>query len=193
MAARGQRGAAALLAAFLLLVLLAGASLATGRHLLRDLAGQADAGAAAGAEAAAESGLEWFLAWAGADPEGLRALLARGEGEPLGTPVEPPGEPGDGWAGPDDPLCQSFRLAIRRLGAWPEPSDAGPPRQAWRITATGTCRARGPARPPVFTQVRELLCLAPLAGVAPEAGGPEAPPPWALQVLAQRPVRGGSP
>lgn len=198
MSARAQRGGATLLVAFMLLVLLAGATLATGRNVLRDLAMEADAGAAAGAEAAAESGLEWFLAWAGADPDGLRALLAGLEGQPPGTPAAPPGEPGAGWAGPEDPLDQAFRLAIRRQGAWPEPADAGPPLQLWRVTATGTCRARGQGRPPVFTQVRELLCLSPPAGgtvpgPAPEAAAPDTPAPWTLQVLARRPVRGGAP
>jgi hypothetical protein len=189
MAVRGQLGAAALLAAFLLLALLAGASLATGRLVLRDLAGEADVGPAAGAGAAAESGLEWFLAWAGADPDGLRTCLAALEGEPPGTPGQPPGDPGAAWAPAEDPLDQRFQLVIRRLGAWPGPPEDGPPPQAWRITATGTCRARTPGTPPVFMQVRELLCLAPPA----QAGGPGPPAPWAIRVLARRPVRGGPP
>jgi hypothetical protein len=191
MASPAERGGAALLAAFLLLVLMAGVTLATGRNVLRDLVMESDGGSAAGADAAAESGLAWFLAWAAEDPEALRTFLAALEAEPPGTPAAPPGEPGRGWAPEGDPLDQAFRLTLRRLGAWPEPEAAGPPRQAWRITSTGTCRARAPGAPPVFTQVRELWCLAPPAGVpAPGGGpsGPDLPHPWALEVLARHPV-----
>jgi len=183
------RGGTAILVAFLLLALMAGAALATGRNVLRELAAAADAAPEAGAEAAADSGLAWFLAWAEAEPEGVRAFLARLEGEPPGTPGSPPGQPGRGWAAAEDPLDQRFRLSVRRLGAWPGPEGAGTGHQAWRVTATGTCRSRGPGPAPTFSRVQELLCTAPPAGawVGPAAGAVpvEPPPPWRLRVLVQ--------
>lgn len=166
MTAGRERGGAAILVAFLLLTLMAGAVLATGRNVLRELAAAAEAGPAAGAEAAAESGLDWFLAWAGAEPGALRALL-----EPLEA-----GQPGaraelaaPDWAGPGEPLDQAFRVTVQRLGAWP-----GTAEQAWRVTSAGTCRPRGSGPVPPFRQVRELICTTPEGD------------PWTVRVLARR-------
>jgi len=128
--ARRQRGASALLAAFLLLTLMAAASFATGRNLLRELASLAECQRGSEAGAAAEAGLAWALARArvaGMQP-GLRVPEA----------VLGPG-----------PLRLRCTLRIRCLGQLAP--EAG---RLWQVTACGHC---GPAGGGGWNQVREML------------------------------------
>ena len=177
-----EGGGVAILLAFMLLALMAGAGLATSRNLLRELAVAGDARLGDQAAAAAESGLEWFLAWASAAGD-------RAEGH-LDIP---PGPPGGLFGEPaQDAARQSCELRARDLGPFPPQAGAeaasGAPGRLWRVTATGRCRVGGPGGPGrVFTQVRELVAVLPLgpAGLGPGEGAPE-PFPGPPRVLAWR-------
>jgi hypothetical protein len=159
-----QRGGAALLVAFMLVVLMAAGGLATGANVARELALCAIAARTAEASEAAESGVEWFRAWvSGQDGQAFLAALA------TGAEAEAPA-----------PATARFRVRVRRLGALPEPSapaaDAGsapapvpgpapgpPPEPATGDFAGGTCwlLAASGASPAAggFRQVREALLI----------------------------------
>ena len=151
----GQRGGAAILAAFLLLTLMAALGFATWRNLDRELAMVGEAAQGAGAAAAAESGLAWFLDRAtGADPPSIPA-------PPEGLLDE----------GPESGLRQRFELRIRCLGGLARPG-AGPGEEPaerlWLVTAIGRCGVKGQAGGD-FIQVRELLAA---GALAPDRPGP---------------------
>jgi hypothetical protein len=167
-----ERGGAALLLAFMILVLMAGAGLATSRNLMRELAMVGDARLGERAAAAADSGLEWFLAWAAEGWAGEDRLFPAGPTEALFPDAQ--GEAGR----------QSFELRVRNLGPWPPDGDASAPPgdRLCRVTSIGRCRVGGRT----FIQVRELLAaIAPgSAGPGPGEGG--SPMPRGPRILAWR-------
>jgi hypothetical protein len=202
-----ERGGTAILAAFMLLVLMAGATLATSRNVVRELAICAGAQPGVRAACAADGALDWFRAWARDGGAGdLRPLLARLEGLPPGAeaplPGPPPGADADDG---DSALEQDVRLRLQRVGSWPRrgapDEDCARPRVLWRVTALGYCRVRGLGRSREFLQARELLFSAPAAGPAepvpagaalpPEPSTLEPSPPdvgWGIQIHIWRPV-----
>lgn len=186
----GQRGGAALLVAFSLVLLLAAGGLGVSRNLLRELALCGDAARGAEAAAAADSGLDWWLAWA-AEPAG-RAFLAGLE----------PGSEAEAPVPPD----QGFRVRVRHLGSWPpgEPDEPAPeptgepsiepatepaaaPAPLWLVTAVGTCR-RGPRSPAGsgFAQARQAYAIRP-----PGPDGDRGPRLLAWLSLAGGPAQAG--
>jgi hypothetical protein len=171
--AAAQRGGTAILAAFLLLVLMAGAGLATSRNVVRDLAMGGDAVLGARAACAADSGLEWFLAWAREDPENLRTFLAGLEGEAPGSERSPPGTP-LALETPETSFTLGFQLRVGRLGAWTRPGAEGEAEEVvlWRVRSTGQARSAAQAQDKAFVQARELVFSTPPPG--PSASVPEA-------------------
>jgi len=165
----GERGGAAILVAFTLLVLMAAAALGASRNVVRELGLCGQMAQGAKAAGAAEAGLDGFLAW------------ACGTGEPLGrlvgvpVPALPPAVAAGELAGPPAAGTRlGFEVRARRLGAWPQPgtgrgagwgvADPDPPQpdQLWLVTATGRCEVPGPAAAGSqgFRQARELLMTA---------------------------------
>jgi hypothetical protein len=164
-----QRGGAAILVAFALLTLMAGAALATSRNVARELALGGAAVAGAKAAAAADSGLAWFRAWHEAGGEEARAFPADLAARPAGAAVPVPLPGGAAWL----PLegGQDFKLQVRRLGPFPASGPGDPAAQLWQVTATGRFRFPGGAGQP-FLQVREWLAAWTPAQDPPEAGAP---------------------
>ena len=195
MSVRAERGGAAILVAFMLLTLMAGAAFGTSRNLTRELSMCADAARGARAASAAEAGLAWFLAWAAGDPAGLQGVLADAErASGRGGGLALPG-PAEGLLDePDAPLQTRFEVRIQPLGALapPEAGEEAPPatgaeedagraeesagraRRLWLVRSVGRCLAGGQDRQG-FAQVRELLVASAPAG---DPGG--------LRVLAWR-------
>jgi hypothetical protein len=170
---------------------MAGAGLATSANVLRELAMDADAGLGARAAGAADGGLEWFRAWSAGDGAGLRAPMARLEGQPPGVEIALPGPPRRGAGEPGATALEvDLDLRLRRLGAWPGQGGDGPVRHLWGVVATGRCRARGRE----FVQARELIFSAPAAGDPdPAPADPESPedpagPGRGVRIHARRPV-----
>jgi len=188
-----QRGALAIVLAFMLLVLMTGAAFATNRNVVRELILGGELVQGAKAAAAAEAGLDWFLAWsAGPGNTGgdwsnpLLAGLetgASGAGAPEATATVV----GAGLLAkaPDSGARQGYRVRIQHLGSLPQctlgqgghpagPADpsALPVDHLWLVTAVGRCQlALSGSRGQDFLQVRELLASAPsaaLASLAPE-------------------------
>jgi hypothetical protein len=196
----------AILLAFMLLALMAGAAFGTGRNAQRELALCGEAVLGARAANAADAGLEWFLAWSANDGPRVQAFLAgleQGAGPEDGAP--PPDLPRD-WeeglgSGPrTGPTRQSFTLRVRHLGSMPraEPAAAGPeraepgsdpgpgvPDHLWAVTATGRCVVLDRSGRPLQTyrQMRELLLSGP-----PAAQGRD--PARGLRIRAWRAVAG---
>ncbi len=188
---KSARGGVAVLVAFLLLALMAGAGLATSANVLRELAMGGDAGLGARAAGAADGGLEWFRAWSAGGGAGPGAFMARLEGQPPGVEIALPGPPrrmaGESGAAA---LEVDLDLRLRRLGVWPGQGGAGPVRHLWAVVATGRCRTRGRE----FVQARELIFSARAAGDPdPAAAAPESPedpagPGRDVRIHARRPV-----
>jgi hypothetical protein len=157
------KGGVAILAAFLLLMLMAAAAFATMGNLRRELALGGEGLLGAKAASAAESGLAWFLARSAGDP-GLSLPTGAGEGWRLVPPQGLLAEPLDAF------LQQDFEVRIRPLGALPRAGfDAEGSDQLWQVTATGRCRVKGQG-PGGFIQVRELMVASPPAGRDPPQG-----------------------
>ena len=181
-AVREQRGGAAILVAFMLLALMAGASFGTSRNLVRELAMCADQAQGAKAASAAEAGLAWFLDWADGDPDGFRSVLACAEADP-GEERAIPAPAGLPLEEADAALRQGFELRIRSLGALP-PAAAdrpGPAGRLWLVRCAGRSALRGRG-PEGFTQIRELLVASPPAGA-----------PGSIRILAWRAGSGAGP
>ncbi|GEM_PF-1335891 len=165
-----MKGGMAILAAFLLLMLMAAAAFAAMGNLRRELALGGEALLGAKAASAAESGLAWFLARSAGDP-GLSLPTGAGEGWRLAPPPGLLAEPWDAF------LQQDFEVRIRPLGALPRAggeAEGSAADQLWQVTATGRCGIKGQSHGG-FIQVRELLVA------SPPAGGD---PPQGLRVLA---------
>jgi hypothetical protein len=181
---KSARGAVAVLAAFLLLALMAGAGLATSANVLRELAMGADAGLGARAAGAADGGLEWFRAWSAGGGAGPGAFMARLEGQPPGVEIALPGPPRRMAGEPGATALEAdLDLCLRRLGVWPGQGGAGPVRHLWAVVATGRCRTGGRE----FVQARELVFSAP-AAAAPESPEDPAGPGQGVRIHARRPV-----